>query len=235
MTVIVWLMISLDRGRRATMAGWACLACFAVWPVATARAQPHVHPEQPASTDRTPPPVADRGDYQIQALRAGRAIEIDGLLTDEAWRSAPMIDTFTQQEPVNGEPATERTEVRILYDSGNLYIGVHAFDSDPDHLVASEMRRDSARIMDEDNFQVILDTFRDSRSGYMFVTNPLGAKLEQQIFEEGGGNVRGSASNVNKDWNGVWDAASRRTSDGWVAELAIPMVTLRSPDVPVQN
>ena len=142
-----------------------------------------------------------------------------------------MIDTFTQQEPVNGQPATERTEVRILYDSGNLYIGVHAFDSDPDHLVATEMRRDSARIMDEDNFQVILDTFRDSRSGYMFVTNPLGAKLEQQIFEEGGGNVRGSASNVNKDWNGVWNAASRRTSDGWVAELAIPIVTLRSPDV----
>ena len=59
--------------------------------------------------------------------------------------------------------------------------------------------------------------------------------LEQQIFEEGGGNARGSASNINKDWNGVWDAAARRTSDGWVAEMAIPMVTLRSPDVPVQT
>jgi len=69
----------------------------------------------------------------------------------------------------------------------------------------------------------------------MFVTNPLGAKLEQQIFEEGGGNVRGAASNINKDWNGVWNASARRTSDGWVAELAIPMVTLRSPDVPVQT
>ena len=89
--------------------------------------------------------------------------------------------------------------------------------------------------MDEDNFQVILDTFRDSRSGYMFVTTPLGAKLEQQIFEEGGGNVRGSASNINKDWNGVWEEVSRRTSDGWIAEIAIPMVTLRSPDVPVQT
>ena len=69
----------------------------------------------------------------------------------------------------------------------------------------------------------------------MFVTNPLGAKLEQQIFEEGGGNTRGSASNINKDWNGVWEAAARRTSDGWTAEIAIPMVTLRSPDVPVQT
>ena len=72
------------------------------------------------------------------------------------------------------------------------------------------MRRDSPRMLEEDNFQIILDTFRDSRSGYMFVTNPLGAKLEQQVFEEGGGNLRGAASNINRDWNGVWDAAARR-------------------------
>jgi len=228
-------MIFLDRGRRASLAGWACFALLSASSVATAQPHQHDPPEGQPAPDRPRPAAGEREEYQIQALRAGRAIEVDGLLTDEAWRTAPMIDTFTQQEPLNGEPATERTEVRILYDSGNLYIGVHAFDSDPDHLVATEMRRDSARIMDEDNFQVILDTFRDSRSGYMFVTNPLGAKLEQQIFEEGGGNVRGSASNVNKDWNGVWNAVSRRTSDGWVAELAIPMVTLRSPDVPVQS
>src|SRR5262245_12882964 len=201
-----------------------------------AAAQAHVHPDLPvpdavgATLIFTP-----RGRYEVQAARAGQAIEIDGLLSDEAWREAPMIDTFTQQEPENGQPATERTEVRLLYDSSNLYIAVHAFDSEPDHIVATEMRRDSARLLDEDHFEIILDTFRDSRSGYMFVTNPLGAKLEQQIFEEGGGNVRGSASNINKDWNGVWNAAARRTSDGWTAEIAIPMVTLRSPDVPVQT
>ena len=112
---------------------------------------------------------------------------------------------------------------------------MRAFDSDPSGIVATEMRRDSPRMLDEDNFQVILDTFRDSRSGYMFVTNPLGAKLEQQVFEEGGGNARGSASNINRDWNGVWDAAARRTDDGWTAEIAIPMVTVRSPDVEVQT
>ena len=122
----------------------------------------------------------------------------------------------------------------MLYDSNHLYIGVRAFDSTPERVIATEMRRDSARMLDEENFQVILDTFRDRRSGYMFVVNPLGAKLEQQIFEEGGGNARGAASNVNRDWNGVWEAAARRTSDGWAAEIEIPMVTLRSPDVPVQ-
>lgn len=202
---------------------------------ASAQAQQHDHQAaQPAEERPRPAPARSRDQYQIQALRTGRPIEIDGVLVDEAWRTAPAIDSFTQQEPLVGQPATERTEVKVLYDASNLYIAVHAFDSDPDRIVATEMRRDSSRLFDEDNFEVILDTFRDSRSGYMFVTNPLGAKLEQQIFEEGGGNTRGSASNINKDWNGVWEAAARRTNDGWTAEIAIPMVTVRSPDVPVQ-
>ena len=177
---------------------------------------------------------ASRDQFQVQPGRAAEPPTIDGVLDEAVWRTAALIDTFTQQEPSDGEPATERTEVRLLYDANALYIGVHAFDSEPDGVIATEMRRDSPRMLDEDNFQIILDTFRDSRSGYMFVTNPLGAKLEQQVFEEGGGNARGAASNINRDWNGVWDAAARRTSDGWTAEIAIPMVTLRSPDVESQ-
>jgi hypothetical protein len=221
--------------RRATRFLHICLLALIAAAPRPAAAQAHVHPESPIPDAVGVTPLATpRSRYEIQAMRAGQPVGIDGILSDEAWRDAPMIDSFTQQEPNNGQAATERTEVRLLYDSGYLYIGVHAFDSDPDHIVATEMRRDSPRLMDEDNFEVILDTFRDSRSGYMFVTNPLGAKLEQQIFEEGGGNVRGSASNINKDWNGVWEAAARRTSDGWTAEIAIPVVTVRSPDVPVQ-
>ncbi len=206
--------------------------------MAATQAQDHDHA---TTTPTTASPTArsastSRDQYQIQARRAGaKPPAIDGVLGDEAWRDAAVIDTFTQQEPADGQPATERTEVRILYDSNHLYIAVHAFDSQPDAIISTEMRRDSLRMLDEDNFQIILDTFRDSRSGYMFVTNPLGAKLEQQIFGEGGGNVRGSASNINRDWDGVWDSAARRTSDGWSAEIEIPMVTLRSPNVPVQT
>ena len=228
-------MLFSNLFRKVCIPGLACLGLLLASSPLAAQ-PPHVHtPEQPDGADKPKPGAVSREQFQIQPLRAGQPIAVDGVLSDEAWRTAPMIDTFTQQEPVNGQPATERTEVKVLYDAGNLYLGVHAYDSSPDHVVATEMRRDSARILDEDNFQVILDTFRDSRSGYMFVTNPLGAKLEQQIFEEGGGNVRGSASNINKDWNGVWDVASRRTSDGWTAEIVIPMVTLRSPDVAVQT
>ncbi len=165
----------------------------------------------------------------IEPRLVERPPEIDGRLDEEAWSMAPVIDDFTQQEPAEGEPASERTEVRLLYNSRWLFIGVRAFDSDPAGIIATEMRRDSERLLEEDNFQVILDTFRDSRSGYMFVTNPLGAKLEQQVFEEGDGGGRGSTSNVNINWNGVWHAAARRTAEGWDAEMAIPLVTLRFP------
>jgi hypothetical protein len=198
-----------------------CCAAALTFHAASSSAQEHQH--RPG-----------REQYQVELAPASETPLIDGSLDERVWSTAPVIETFTQQEPAEGEPATERTEVRLLYDAHALYIGVHAYDSNPESVIATEMRRDSTRLLDEDNFQVILDTFRDSRSGYMFVTNPLGAKLEQQVFEEGGGNARGAASNINRDWNGVWSAAARRTSDGWIAEIMIPTVTLRSPDVDSQ-
>ena len=208
---------------RAQMALGAALTFLLVANPPSASAQLHDHA------------AMEREKYQIHVQRTTGPLNLDGVLDDEAWKRALVIDDFTQQEPSNGQPASERTEVRVLYDASHLYIAVHAFDGEASSVIATEMRRDSPRILDEDHFEIILDTFRDSRSGYMFVINPLGAKLEQQVFEEGGGNARGSASNVNRDWNGVWDAAARRTNDGWIAEIAIPMVTLRSPDVDVQT
>ena len=168
--------------------------------------------------------------YRVEPRRVETAPRIDGSLDEEMWLSAATIDTFVQQEPAEGAPATERTVVRLIYDANALYIGVQAFDTEPDGVIATEMRRDSPRLFDEDNFQVIFDTFHDRRSGYMFVTSPLGAKLEQQVSEEGEGGFRGNnSSNINVNWDGVWDVVSRRTREGWVAEIAIPMVTLRFP------
>ena len=172
----------------------------------------------------------NRDRFSIVAQHADTAPRIDGVLDEEVWRSATPIDQFTQQEPHEGEPATERTEVRVLYDARHIFIAVHAYDSQPAGIIATEMRRDADRILDEDSFQVIVDTFNDSRNGYMFVTTPLGAKLEQQISEEGEGNLRGTNSNVNRNWDGVWDAAARRTADGWTAEISIPTATLRFKD-----
>jgi hypothetical protein len=161
----------------------------------------------------------------MQAVRVDEAPRIDGVLDEAVWQLATPVDGFTQQEPLEGQPASDRTEVRILYDSRNIYIAVRAFASEP--VVATEMRRDADRLFDEDNFQVIFDTFHDSRNGYMFLTTPLGAKLEQQIFDEGEGGGRGTTANVNRNWDGVWDAAARITDEGWTAELMIPVSTVR--------
>ena len=167
--------------------------------------------------------------YRVEPTRIATRPRLDGVLDEEAWLTAAVIDDFIQQEPSEGEPATERTVVRMMYDEQSVYIGVEAYDSQAGGVIATEMRRDSARLLDEDNFQIIFDTFRDLRSGYMFVTNPLGAKLEQQISEEGEGGRRGNSSNINRDWDGVWHVASRQTDEGWVSEIAIPLVTLRFP------
>ena len=100
-----------------------------------------------------------REAYQLPAVRVEERPEIDGVLDEALWASAAVIDEFIQQEPDEGAPSTERTEVRIVYDGGNLYLGVRAFDPGADRVIATEMRRDANRILDEDNFQVILDTF----------------------------------------------------------------------------
>jgi len=169
---------------------------------------------------------------EIGAQRVTQPPIIDGVLDEDVWMLAPSISEFVQQEPSVGSPATEKTQVKLLYDDDALYLGVRAFDSDVDGVVSSEMRRDSDRILDEDYFALILDTFKDSRSGYMFVVSPLGAKLEQQVFEEGEGGRPGWPSpNINRNWDGVWEAGTRITEEGWTAEIAIPMVTIRFPEV----
>ena len=163
-----------------------------------------------------------------------RGPEIDGVLDDSVWETAPVIDEFIQQDPDEGAPATEKTEVRVLYDGSNLYFGVRVFESSA-AVIATEMRRDADRILEEDNFQLILDTFGDSRSAYMFVVTPLGAQLDQQVFDDGGrGGGSATASAINRNWDGVWSVSVRRTPRGWVAEIAIPMVTLRFPEADPQ-
>ena len=182
----------------------------------------------PTSRPQTP---SER--YNIEPTRTAQPPRLDAVLEDAEWAHAAVIDEFVQQEPAEGDPATERTVVRLMYDEHALYVGVEAYDSIPNAVIATEMRRDSRQLLDEDNFQLILDTFNDKRSGYMFVTSPLGAKLEQQIAEEGEGGYRRVSStnaNVNLDWDGVWDVSAQRTDQGWVAELAIPMVTMRFPE-----
>ena len=212
--------------RRCRFACCTVLGAFFLSCAVPALAQEHQHPPTPAAKPAvisdnplpTEKPVA-------RAVRATQSLKVDGILDEADWQSAPVVERFVQQEPQEGLPASDRTEVRILYDEGHLYIGVRAYASLA--VTATEMRRDADRLFDEDNFQVILDTFHDSRNGYMFLTTPLGAKLEQQIFDEGEGGGRGTTANVNRNWDGVWDAAARIDEQGWTAEIEIPFSTVR--------
>lgn len=177
-------------------------------------------------------------DFQVRAVETDTPPILDGIFEEREWGRGALIEGLVQQEPNEGAPATEETEIYLMYDAETLYIGVRAWDRSGLGVTATEMRRDSDRILDEDNFQIILDTFKDSRSGYMFVTNPLGAKLDQQVFNEGEGGGRGfgfATSNVNRDWDGVWHVAASTVDDGWIAEIAIPMVTLRFPAAEEQS
>ncbi len=163
-------------------------------------------PQQPASA----PPA-------LRAVHATHPIQIDGLLDEPDWQSAEPVSSFTQRFPAEGTPASQLTRVRILYDEERLIIGAEMDDADPAGIIAREMKED-ADLEGDDSFAVTLDTFMDRRNGYYFQTNPLGARRDGLIFDEGGNN--------SFDWDGVWDVAARRHERGWSVEIEIPLRTL---------
>ncbi len=167
----------------------------------------------------------------VPVLRAHRInddveLDIDGRLDESAWRDAIPINGFRQREPYEGEPATEDTEVRVLLNGRSLYIGILAFDSEPDRIVARSLERDSPIGAErfgvsgsDDAVEVILDTFRDRRNAFYFATNPKGVIVDGTITDE--------SFSVDRNWDAVWDVAASTTSDGWIAEFEIPLRTLR--------
>ena len=111
------------------------------------------------------------------AVHADKAPELDGTLNDANWQDASLVTNFHQREPFERQPPTEKTEVRIVYDSRYLYFGIHCFDSDPKKIVATELRRDADFSVD-DNFTVLISPNNDKRNGYTFTTNALGTQFD---------------------------------------------------------
>src|SRR5947209_6510387 len=133
------------------------------------------------------------------AVRTERAPRIDGTLDDPVWQTAPAIGDFRQREPLETKPATEKTEVHILYDSRHIYIGVHCYDRDPKRIVATQLRQDLSQDLD-DNFAVVIDPTLSRRNGYIFQVNPLGTERDGEVIEEQG--PPGSDSIVDPSWDG---------------------------------
>ncbi len=158
------------------------------------------------------------GRLTIRATRLPEGLVIDGRLDEPAYTSTPSISDFIQQEPDEGEPATEKTEIWTFFDDENFYVSGRNWDSQPDRMVANEMRRDHRSISQNDNFSVMIDTFYDRRNGFFFQTNPLGALREGLVTDE---------RTLNTDWNTVWNVRTSRFDQGWSVEMAIPFKSLR--------
>jgi hypothetical protein len=195
---------------------------------------------QPAAPSAAPAAAANIAT----ASKAPEAPVIDGdVFADPAWAQATPITTFWQEQPNEGQPVSERTEVRIMFTADTLYIGAVMYDTDPSGIIVSDARRD-APMDDTDSFQMIVDTYRDRQNGFVFGTNPAGIEYDGQVTNEGqgGGGLGfgqmqsgGSGSGFNINWDGAWTVRSKITEHGWSAEFAIPFRTLRYPAITSQT
>ena len=185
-----------------------------------------------------------------RAFLVDGAPEIDGDVLGEAiWDDIVPATGFLQNTPDEGQPASERTEVRIIYTEDTVYFGIVCYVSDPSTIIVSDSRRDSS-LNDTDSFQIIIDTYLDKQNGFLFGTNPAGLEYDGQVTNEGqgggrfGGGVvrrsgsqqqRGSGGGFNVNWDGVWQVDAEISEIGWTAEIAIPFRTLRYPSGDVQT
>jgi hypothetical protein len=165
-------------------------------------------------------------ERRIKIVKTTEKITIDGKLEEAAWATAPMARDFLQTEPREGEPSAELSEVRVLYDGQNIYFGAYLHDSKIRNVVISDLKKDFSADSG-DTFELILDTFLDQRNGYIFSTNPAGAKADSQMINEG--------RETNSNWDGVWYVQTGLLDDGWIAEIAIPFRTFKFRESEIQT
>ena len=174
-----------------------------------------------AARAQVQPPAAPGAKPVIRAIEVPDGIKVDGKLDEAVYKTVSGAIDFVQQEPFEGQPATERTELWVLFDSKNLYLSFRMWDSHPERMIANEMRRDQATdIYNNENMSFVLDTFHDSRSGYFFMTNMLGALRDVQFQSE---------KQNNGEWNPVWNPKAQKFDGGWTLEVAIPFKSIRYP------
>jgi len=161
-----------------------------------------------------PPPPECKA---VEARRAEEPILIDGRLDEKVWQSEAR-DTFTQNDPQDGAPATERTRVWVAYDDKALYVAAYCHDSEPGKIKSLLGRRDA--LIDSDWFLFAIDPYFDRRTGYMFGVNPAGSVVDMTL-----------SNDVSDDdsWDGVWEAKAAVNGDGWAAEIRVPFNQLRFP------
>ena len=158
------------------------------------------------------------GRATVRVTRLTAPLRVDGRLDEAVYGSVPPISDFIQSDPLEGVPATEKTEVWLLYDDEALYVTFRAWESRPDQVVANEMRRDSNNIFQNDHVAFLIDPFYDRRNGIELAINAIGGRWDGQISNE---------RTANGDWNPIWDFKVGRFEGGWTVETAVPFKSLR--------
>ncbi|MSR35610.1 MAG: hydrolase [Gemmatimonadetes bacterium] len=185
------------------------------------------------------PAAAVLGVPTTPAVRMSDAPVIDGLLEEAAWNGIEPLSSFIQRIPLDGQPATHATDVRVGYDASALYVGIRAHDPQADQIVPGEGIRDTD-LSQSDALVLVFDTYRDGVNGFVFGTNPAGVEYDGQVVDQGGGSgglrggglgpgrqQGGSGDGFNLNWDGSWEVATHRDETGWSAEFRIPFSTLR--------
>jgi hypothetical protein len=188
---------------------------------------------QPPVLDGPPPPELPEmlardaaGKVTVRAIKLTHPLRVDGKLDEDIYREYQPFGGFLQVVPKYGETQTERTDIWISYDADNIYVTCRCWDSaPPDKWIVNELRRDTNQLRQNDHIGVMFDTFYDRRSGFLFYTNPLGARADYSVVDEGGSNT---------DWNPVWESRTGRFDGGWTVEMAIPFKSLRYRSGPNQ-
>ena len=164
-----------------------------------------------------PTPGAAGSRVVANAVQVTDVPTVDGALDEGIWQQATPVTNFVQAEPLEGEPASEQTDVRLLYDEDAIFVGVTLHDTDPSQIVTTETQRDSS-LGDQDSFQVIFDTFHDLQNGFVFGTNADGIQYDAQVRSQG---------RPDSSWDGSWEVKTQKGESGWTAEFRIPLRTLR--------
>ena len=164
-------------------------------------------------------------EQYVQAISVEEKPVIDGRLDESVWELADPVSSFVQLEPIQGEPASNPTFARVLYDDDCLYVGITALKTDMDALAVTATRRDS-RMFSDDFVQVELDTYQDCRNCYVFALNALGTQVDGRVANEGSNADRGGTAFA---WDCDWQGKAWRGEDRWTAEFAIPFSELRFP------
>ena len=152
----------------------------------------------------------------VSAARRTGSVTIDGRLDEAAWQAATPATEFTQYDPNEGQPSSERTEARILIDDDAVYVGIRLFDREPSAIQSQLARRDES--IDGDLVEVSFDSYHDHLSGVIFRLSPAGARRDATISPSG---------NQDNSWDAIWQGDATVDSLGWTAEFRIPLSQLR--------